>query len=59
MLGAISAKTFVYCVSMYAVIIGAAGDLLDGFSVTFLQAIGYNWPMAVVSMIILFRNILS
>ena len=54
MLGAISAKTFVYCISMYAVIIGAAGDLLDGFSVTFLQAIGYNWPMAVVSMVILF-----
>lgn len=54
MSGAISAKTFVYCVSMYAVIVGAGGELLDGFSVTFLQAIGHNWPMAVVSLIILF-----
>lgn len=54
MLGAVSAKTFVYCVSMYAVIIGAAGDLLDGVTVSFLQAIGYNWPMAIVSMVILF-----
>ncbi len=54
MLGAISAKTFVYCVSMYAVIVGAANGILDGFNVTFFQAIGHNWPMMLVSMFILF-----
>ncbi len=53
MLGAISAKTSTYCVSMYAVICNAAQGLLNDFHVTFLSAIGHNWPMAVVSLGIL------
>lgn len=53
MLGAISAKTFTYCVSMYAVLVNAAQGLLADFHVTFLSAIGHNWPMGVVGFIIL------
>lgn len=53
MLGGIAAKTSTYCVSMYAVICGAAQGLLDGFNVTFASAVGHNWPMAIVSLGIL------
>lgn len=53
MLGGISAKTFTYCVSMYAVLVNAAQGLLSDFHVTFLSAIGHNWPMGVVSLLIL------
>ncbi len=54
MLGAISAKTFVYCVSMYAVITGASNGMVSMSEITFFKAIFDNWPMMVVSMVILF-----
>lgn len=54
MLGAISAKTFVYCVSMFAVITGASNGMVEMSDITFLSVIGHNWPMLIVSMVILF-----
>ncbi len=53
MLGTCSAKCFTYCVSAYAVVINASQGLLGGHTITFNEAILSNWPMAVVSVVIL------
>lgn len=56
MLGTCSAKSFTYCVTVYAMITGMAGPVegFDGFTVNFFQAIGHNWPMGVVCAVVLF-----
>ncbi len=51
MLGTCSAKCFTYCATTYAIIIGMAKDLLADFDVNVFQAIGHNWPMALVSLV--------
>ena len=53
MLGTCSAKCFTYCVSAYAVVINAAQSIIPNHSITFNTAILSNWPMALVSIVIL------
>lgn len=54
MLGTCSSKCFVYCPTIYAILVPMArtGGLPE-FDVTFFQSIAHNWPMAVVSLLII------
>ena len=54
MIGTCSAKCFTYSATTYAIIIGMAKNLLGDFDVNVFQAVGHNWPMAVVSLITIF-----